>query len=86
MVLFTFGNKLEVDRILSSEPWSFDKHLMTVQRFNKDIVLSDSDFHFATFWVQVHNILARYRNRGGGRTNLWSYRNDKPTTRRQLWE
>ena len=49
VVLFTFGNKLEVDRILSSEPWSFDKHLMIVQYFNKDVVLSDSDFHFATF-------------------------------------
>ena len=36
IILFTFNNKLEVDSILSNEPWSFDKHLMVLQRYDKD--------------------------------------------------
>ena len=29
-LLFTFDNKKDVDRILMSEPWSFDKHLVVM--------------------------------------------------------
>lgn len=34
VVLFTFDNKTKVDNILANEPWSFDKHLMVLQRYN----------------------------------------------------
>ena len=30
IVLFTFDNKEEMEKILSTEPWSFDKHLMVL--------------------------------------------------------
>ena len=30
-ILFTFDNKDDLDRILLSEPWSFDKHLAVMQ-------------------------------------------------------
>jgi len=29
-ILFTFDNKDDVDRIISSKPWSFDKHLVVM--------------------------------------------------------
>uniref|UniRef100_A0A7N2MUF8 DUF4283 domain-containing protein n=1 Tax=Quercus lobata TaxID=97700 RepID=A0A7N2MUF8_QUELO len=35
IVLITFDNKLEVDNIISNEPWSFDKHLMALQHHDK---------------------------------------------------
>ena len=35
IVLFIF-DKLEVETILENEPWSFDKHLMVLQRYDKD--------------------------------------------------
>ena len=63
MVSYTFESKLDVDKVLSSEPWSFDKHLMVVQRYEKDIVLSEMDFKSATFWVQIHNILTKFKNK-----------------------
>ena len=31
-----FDNKEEVDKVIQSEPWSFDKHLMVLERYNKN--------------------------------------------------
>ena len=31
IVLFVFDNLMEVDKILKSQPWSFDKHLIIMQ-------------------------------------------------------
>ena len=32
-VLFVFDNLSDVDRIIQSQPWSFDKHLVMLQRY-----------------------------------------------------
>ena len=34
---FIFENELDVNRILMSEPWSFDKNLVALQRINEDV-------------------------------------------------
>ena len=62
IVLFTFDNKHEVDSILSNEPWSFDKHLLVLQRYDKDEPIEDLKFNSTTFWVQVHDIPVRFMN------------------------
>ena len=51
IVLFTFDNKHEVDTILSNEPWSFDKHLLVLQCYDKDEPIEDLKFNSTTFWV-----------------------------------
>ena len=43
-ILFTFDNKDDVDRILSSEPWSFDKHLVVMHRYDRDMSIQDLKF------------------------------------------
>ena len=63
IVLFSFDNKSDVDRILSAEPWSFDKHIMVLSRYNRDISISDLDLTKVPFWVHVHDIPLRFRNR-----------------------
>ena len=62
IVLFMFDNKQEVDSILSNEPWSFDKHLLVLQRYDKDTQIEDLKFNNTSFWVQVHDILVRFMN------------------------
>ena len=57
IVLFIFDNKLEVDTILANEPWSFDKHLMVLQRYDEDMLVEELQF-----WVQVHDIPVRFMN------------------------
>ena len=62
IVLFIFDSKLEVDTILENEPWSFDKHLMALQRYDKDTPVEELQFNLTTFWVQVHDIPVRFMN------------------------
>ena len=62
-VLFSFDSSEDVDRILSGEPWSFDKSLVVLQRYNKLTPLKDLDFDKVSFWVQVHNIPIGYRSK-----------------------
>ena len=63
VILFSFDNNTDVDRILSSEPWSFDKHLMVLSRYDKDASLKALDLTKVSFWVQVYDILLHFRNK-----------------------
>lgn len=49
IALFTFDNKEEMEKILLTEPWSFDMHLMVLQRYDKDIDLCDMNFNMVNF-------------------------------------
>ena len=59
-IVFSFKDKVDVDRIMGSEPWSFDKHLVVMQRYDNDRPLEDIKYDRTTFWVQVHELLMRY--------------------------
>lgn len=59
-ILFTFDNKADVDRILLSQLWNFDKHLVVMQHYDKDSSLQELHFDKASFWVQLHDIPLRY--------------------------
>ena len=56
IVLFIFDNKREVETIIENEPWSFDKHLMVLQCYDKDTPFEELQFNYTSFWVQVHDI------------------------------
>lgn len=56
-MLFTFDNKVDVDTILANQPRSFDKNLLVLQRYDKDMGTGD-----LPFWVQVHGIPVRFMN------------------------
>ena len=49
-VSFIFENELDVKRILMSEPWSFNKHLVVLERYTEDVHLRDLKLDHATFW------------------------------------
>ena len=59
-MLFSFDTKEEVDRILNSEPWSFDKHLVVMQRYDHESSLEDVSFERTNFWVQVHGLPIKF--------------------------
>ena len=37
IVLFTFNDESEVNMIIATEPWSFDKHLMVLQKYEPGV-------------------------------------------------
>ena len=59
-MLFSFDTKEEVDRILNSEPWSFNKHLVVMQRYDYDLPLEDIKLERTNFWVQVHGLPIKF--------------------------
>ena len=50
-ILFSFDNKEDVDRILEGEPWSFDKHLVVMSRYENESPLEDIQFEKTKLWV-----------------------------------
>ena len=61
-MLFIFDNKVDVDKVLHNEPWSYDKHVVILQFYNKTLPLRDLAFRESLFWVQVHDIPISYMN------------------------
>ena len=59
-MLFSFEKMEDVDRILNSEPWSFDKHLIIMQRYDHEQPFQDIKFEKTTFWSQVHGLPMKY--------------------------
>lgn len=63
-VLFVFDNKVELDKVIRSEPWTFDKHLIVMERYDYDSNSSIDDLtpDKTTFWVQVHGLPIKFMN------------------------
>ena len=62
-VLFVFDNLADVEKILNSQPWSFDKHLIIMQRYANDGPVNELSFNKVPFWVQVHDIPCSFLTR-----------------------
>ena len=60
ILLFIFENQEDITRVLNSEPWSFNKHLVVVQEYERNTPIKDVSFNKASFWVQVYDIPIRY--------------------------
>ena len=52
-----------MEKILQGESWSFDRHLVILQRYEIDTLITDLLFDKVSLWVQVHDISVRYLNR-----------------------
>ena len=63
ILLFVFDNKKEFEKIFASEPWSFNKHLVVLQRFENNVPVRELSFTQTVMWVQIHDIPFRYMNR-----------------------
>ena len=62
IMLFSFDSETEVDTILANAPWSFDKHLMILQKYDGVSKIEDLDFNNTPFWIQLHSLLVKFMN------------------------
>ena len=53
-----------MEKILASEPWSFDRHLVVLQRLEIASLVCGLAFNIVSIWFQVHSIPLSYLNRG----------------------
>ena len=63
VLLFTFEKKEEIERIMNNAPWSFDKHLVVLQRCDKETPIKELKFDKIPLWVQLHDIPVRFMNK-----------------------
>ena len=63
-MLFVLDNSEEVDKILANELWSFDKHLVVLQKLDTAIPVHDMALNIVSLWVQVHIIPVNFLSRG----------------------
>lgn len=54
ILLFTFEEELDAERVLLGEPWSFDKYFIALRCREDDNTLCSICFNSARLWLQVH--------------------------------
>lgn len=56
MVLFEFTDKADAERVLMGEPWSYDKHLVSLQWLEQSVTVKELEFNRTLFWGQLHDL------------------------------
>ena len=59
-MLFTFDSETEDNTILANAPWSFDKHLMILQKYDGVSKIEDLDFYSTLFQIQLHGLSVKF--------------------------
>ena len=49
--LFVFDNEEEVDKIMASGPWSFDRHLVVLYKLENVVPVQEVAFNMVSLWV-----------------------------------
>lgn len=60
ILLFTFDLETDGERVLMGEPWSYDKHLVVLQRTDGSMPINEIGFRQCKFWIQIHDIPFNY--------------------------
>lgn len=55
-LLFVFELEIDAERVLATEPCSFDKHIVIFTRYDFSIPTRNLSFTTTTFWVQIHGL------------------------------
>jgi hypothetical protein len=56
ILLFEFEDEADMERVLFSEPWSYDKYLVAFNKVVEDVEIENVVFDKVAFWVQIHNL------------------------------
>ena len=59
----TFQDDVDLERVITNGPWSYDKFLVVLQRIEDDTPLASLSLNMAAFWVQIHGLPLRCMKR-----------------------
>jgi hypothetical protein len=54
--LFEFGEVDDMRRVLDGRPWSYDRHMLVLTKFDGSIPPMQMKFVHSPFWIQVHDM------------------------------
>ena len=60
MVLLDFEFEVDAVKVLMGEPWTFDRHLVVLERYDGSTPIQNLQFKSTSFWVQIHNLPFSY--------------------------
>ncbi|MBA0804408.1 hypothetical protein Gohar_003995, partial [Gossypium harknessii] len=55
-LLFRFFHKMDMERVTSGAPWTFNNHLLMIHRLEEGNDSMKVPLILAKFWVQVHDV------------------------------
>ena len=56
ILLFVFELEVDAEQVLANEPWTFDKHIVLLQRFDGSTPPRYLRFTKLKLWVQIHGL------------------------------
>ena len=56
LFLVEFGDTKDKKKVLEMCPWSFEKNLVLLQEFERELVPKEINLKWSPFWVQIHNL------------------------------
>ena len=59
-VLFDFEFKVDAIKVLMGESWTFDRHLVVLERYDGSTPIQNLQFKSTSFWVQIHDLHFSY--------------------------
>ncbi|XP_058782355.1 uncharacterized protein At4g02000-like [Vicia villosa] len=68
LFLFQFEHKLDMEAALNGGPWTYDNHLMILERVKLGVQIENIPLYHVDFWVQVHHLPAGLMLEKVGRT------------------
>ncbi|KAH9708700.1 reverse transcriptase domain-containing protein [Citrus sinensis] len=56
LFLFQFFHKIDINRVIDSGPWTFDQHILIVQRLGAEDQPQQVPLFYTSFWTQIYNL------------------------------
>lgn len=67
IVTIYFTEMADLERVISTSPWTYDKSFIVFQRTEDGIPVTSLDFNFVDLWIQIHGLPPRYLNSSIGK-------------------
>jgi 14-3-3 protein epsilon len=56
LFLFRFNHPLDMEEVLRNGPWTFDNHVLIMERVQIGVQIENIPLYHADFWVQIHHL------------------------------
>ena len=56
LFLFQFFHEIDIKRVIDSGPWTFDQHILIIQRLRIDEQPQNVPLFHTSFWIQIYNL------------------------------